>query len=200
MEINSDSVEKSNYNSLAMFDLRPIIHIEEVGSAILIVIIMGVSGSGKTEIGSRLAQRLDWSFEDADDYHSSENKQKMHNGIPLTESDREPWLGALSELIAERLANGTDTVLACSALRDSYRDHLNKPGVYFLYLKADFETIATRLKGRKHEFMSNSLLASQFKTLEEPEDALIVDASRSIEKVLDDAEKQVLGLLEKHPS
>jgi gluconokinase len=142
----------------------------------VIVVLMGVSGSGKTKIGRALAASLGWPFYDADDLHPPENVAKMSAGIPLTDDDRWPWLDRIVDELARAGANGGNAVLACSALRQVYRDRLARAGdVRFVYLKGDLETIATRLAARSHKYMPASLLPSQFATLEEPADALVID-------------------------
>ena len=156
----------------------------------MIIVVMGVSGCGKTTIGELLAQRLSCKFADADDFHSADNKAKMKAGIPLTDDDRQPWLTHLAQLFSTYEKRDESLVLACSALRQSYRqiflDAANN--LVFVYLKADFQTIASRLKHRKHEYMNPDLLKSQFETLEEPEDAITANASDSpdaiVEKIL----------------
>jgi len=143
---------------------------------------MGVSGSGKTTLGRRLAADQGWEFLDADDFHSAANKAKMASGQPLTDADRDPWLEALAEALRERVASGRGTILACSALKESYRQRLGvDPAVRFVYLKADAETIRRRLAGRRGHFFDARLLASQFEALEEPEGALVVDVAGSPE-------------------
>jgi len=144
----------------------------------VIVVLMGVSGSGKTTLGRRLAADLGWDFLDADDFHSVANKEKMAHGLPLTDADRAPWLDALAEVLRERTRSGGGAILACSALRESYRERLRvDPGVRFVYLKADAETIRRRLASRRGHFFDAGLLASQFEALEEPTDALVVDVA-----------------------
>jgi carbohydrate kinase, thermoresistant glucokinase family len=151
----------------------------------MILVVMGVTGSGKTVVGSALAQALGWPFLDGDDFHPPANVAKMASGTPLVDADRWPWLDRLAEEAGAILARGGSAVLACSALKKVYRDRLaayaKAPGdVRFVYLKGDFDTIAARLAARKHRYMPASLLASQFATLEEPADAIIVDASATI--------------------
>jgi gluconokinase len=142
----------------------------------VIIVVMGVSGSGKTKIGRTLAASLDWPFYDADDLHPPENVAKMSAGIPLTDDDRWPWLDRIVEELTRAGADGGNAVLACSALRQVYRDRLARAGdVHFVYLKGDLETIAARLAARSHKYMPASLLPSQFATLEEPTDALVID-------------------------
>ena len=139
---------------------------------------MGVQGAGKTTIGSLLARELSFEFADADDFHSAVNIEKMRQGIPLTDADREPWLSALHHAIAQWLTDKRNVVLACSALKDSYRDRvLVSSEVKLVYLKASWGVILSRLKLRSGHYAGENLLHSQFADLEEPTDALIVDAS-----------------------
>jgi len=147
----------------------------------VIVVLMGVSGSGKTTIGRALAASLRWPFHDADDFHPAANVAKMAAGIPLTDADRWPWLDRIVAALADAGADKTNVVLACSALRQIYRDRIARAGnVRFVYLKGDLETIASRLAARSHQYMPASLLPSQFATLEEPADAVIVDIRADI--------------------
>ena len=145
----------------------------------MIVVLMGVSGSGKTTIGEALAQRLGWKLIEGDDYHPRENVAKMAAGIPLEDADRWPWLDALNR----RLKSERDAVVTCSALKKSYRKRLlaglNEPRLVYLY--ADKALIASRLAKRKHRYMPASLLDSQFAALEPPANALRVDVSSDIE-------------------
>ena len=143
----------------------------------MIIVVWGVSGCGKSTVGAMLAQQLGGTFYDADDYHPQSNIQKMSQGIALNDEDRMPWLGRLAQLIAESLASGTTSVLACSALKLKYRELLRvDPAlVKFVHLRGDFELIAARLAKREHEFMNNSLLQSQFDTLEEDGEYTTID-------------------------
>ena len=142
----------------------------------MIVIVMGVSGSGKTTVGEMLAERLGCGFFDADDFHPATNVDKMRAGIPLTDDDRWPWLKALRQAIDDWQAAGESRVIACSALKAAYRDVLSPhDDVVFAFLKGSAETIAGRLKARKGHYMNPNLLASQLATLEEPTDAIVVD-------------------------
>ncbi|TVR28953.1 MAG: gluconokinase, partial [Balneolaceae bacterium] len=142
----------------------------------MIIILMGVSGCGKTTVGKRLADKLDLPFYDADDFHPIKNVEKMKSGEPLTDADRHPWLATLAWEI-EKWNQGDGAVLACSALKKSYRDILN-PGtsdqVQFVYLKGSEEVILNRMQQREGHYMPAELLRSQFEALEEPEDALTV--------------------------
>ena len=136
--------------------------------------IMGVTGSGKTMVGEALARRLGWEFADADDFHSAANKQKIHEGVALTDADRAPWLAALHARVAEWVAGGRDAVLACSALKEAYRRTIavgGEPRV--VYLRGSYEFIAGRLAQRHGHFAGVSILASQFEALEEPGDAAV---------------------------
>ena len=155
----------------------------------MIVVLMGVSGSGKTTIGVLLAQRAGVVFADADDYHPAANKAKMAAGHPLTDEDREPWLVALNGVMRGWFAAGEGGVLACSALKEEYRTTLKagmpEGAVRFVLLEASKELIAERLEGRHHEFMNPSLLDSQMATLEKPgADALDVVNDRTPEQVV----------------
>lgn len=144
----------------------------------MVIVIMGVAGAGKTTIGSLLASDLGWKFFDADDFHSPANIEKMRAGLSLTEADREPWLAALHALLQRLGAIGTNAVLACSALQSDFRRRLSAGiDVRFVHLRARPEVIADRLEKRQDHFASPSLLPSQFATLEEPEEALVLDAS-----------------------
>lgn len=148
----------------------------------MILVVMGVSGCGKSTVGEALAQDLGWPFLDADAFHPPANVAKMAAGTPLTDEDRWPWLDRIAEALREILARGGHAVLACSALRAVYRDRLARAGdVRFVHLRGDLETIAARLAVRRHRYMPASLLASQFEALEPPADALIVDIRDPVE-------------------
>jgi gluconokinase len=142
----------------------------------MVIVVMGVSGAGKTTIGKMLAEQLGGEFHDADDLHSEANKAKMARGIALTDADRAPWLASIRELITNRLARNIKMVLACSALKQFYRDEIvvDPARVKLVYLKGSPELIASRIAHRTNHFMNKDLLGSQFETLEEPCDAIIV--------------------------
>ena len=151
----------------------------------MIIIVMGVSGSGKSTVGSRLADELGWEFYDADDFHNEANRSKMSHGIPLTDDDRTAWLASLRELIQKNINSATPIVLACSALKESYRAILNvDEQVRFVYLKGSYAEIESRLKNREGHFMPVKLLASQFETLEEPANALHVKVTHTLEEII----------------
>ena len=142
----------------------------------MIVVVMGVSGCGKSTVGEALAGSLGWRFLDADDFHPPANVAKMAAGTPLVDEDRWPWLDRLAGEMRAINARGGNAVLACSALRQAYRDRLAAGGdVRFVHLSGDLPTIAGRLASRQHRYMPSSLLASQFATLEPPADAIVVD-------------------------
>lgn len=148
----------------------------------MVVLLMGVSGSGKTTIGTRLAAEQGWPFADGDDYHPAANVEKMRNGIPLTDADRAPWLEALRALIVRWIETGSNGVLACSALKQAYRERLAAGAeVRFLYLRASPELLRTRLHERVGHYMKEGMLESQLATLEEPGDAIVIDVSGSVE-------------------
>jgi carbohydrate kinase (thermoresistant glucokinase family) len=151
-----------------------------------IIVVMGVTGAGKTTVGQALAAELHIPFYDGDDFHSVANKTKMSQGQPLTDADRADWLAALRSLIAQHLAEGQSAVLACSALKDAYRQILRQPGepVTFVYLRGSAELLQQRLGQRQGHFMNPRLLASQLGTLEEPEDSLVVDVSQPLEEIV----------------
>lgn len=152
----------------------------------MIVIVMGVSGAGKTTIGKQLAAKLGWKFHDGDDFHPPANVAKMRSGIPLDDHDRAAWLAAMRTLIETKLQEGKSAVLACSALKHIYRERLQVEAqqVRFVYLKGNFELIARRLQKRRGHFMPPQLLRSQFEALEEPQDAVTVNIAQPVEKII----------------
>ncbi|GAU02905.1 MULTISPECIES: gluconokinase [Burkholderia] len=155
----------------------------------MILIAMGVSGAGKSRIGEMLAERLSCSYTDGDAFHSAANKEKMHNGIPLTDDDRWPWLRSIREAIEEKQRAGETAVFTCSSLKRSYRDVLRgtDTDVRFVYLKGSFEVLHERLKTRTGHFFDPSLLKSQLDTLEEPgpDEAIVVSIELTPEQIVD---------------
>ena len=153
----------------------------------MILLVMGVTGSGKTTLGKLLAQRLGWLFLDADDFHPAENIEKMKHGVPLTDQDREPWLVAIHAELLECAAKNQDAVLACSALKQSYRETL-AAGVELriCYLKGTYREMAARLQSRTGHFAGEGILAGQFADLEEPRDALVLRVSETSEEIVGD--------------
>lgn len=156
----------------------------------MVIVIMGVTASGKTTIGTRASKRLGWRFYDADEFHPPENIAKMSRGEPLTDADREPWLKALHDKMAEEERAGRSAIFACSALKQRYRDILSDglSTVRFVFLKGDPEVLQARLDHRKGHFMPRTMLPSQMAALEEPApgDALILDASKPPSALVDE--------------
>ncbi len=151
----------------------------------MIIIIMGVAGSGKTTIGSLLASELGWSFYDADDFHSESNREKMSQGVSLTDEDRVSWLLSLKDLIIQNMLQNTQAVLACSALKNSYRNILKvDERVKFIYLQGSYQQIKKRLNNRAGHFMSAAMLDSQFQILEEPQNIMTIDISNTPQDIL----------------
>jgi gluconokinase len=159
------------------------------------VILMGVAGSGKTAVGKGVATRLGWLFLDADDYHPAANIEKMKNRIPLDDQDRIPWLRALHDELQRQLAEGRSVILACSALKESYRqtlsDHVSP--LTFVLLDVDQETIRDRLQHRAAHFFPQALMQSQFAALEQPKDAIVIDARKPLNEVIDRTIEAVQG-------
>jgi gluconokinase len=149
-------------------------------------IVMGVSGCGKSSVGEALAKQLGWGFYDADDFHPPENVAKMASGIPLDDSDRVPWLAELHNLISASLKADRPGVLACSALKERYRQMLldGNPNVQLVYLKGSYDLIWSRMEKRKDHYMKPHMLQSQFDALEEPKSALTVDISMSVDDIV----------------
>jgi gluconokinase len=152
----------------------------------LVVLLMGVSGTGKTTIGSKLAQALSWELADADDFHPPENIAKMRSGVPLTDADRAPWLGAVRAEIDRRLTRGESAVVTCSALKESYRRVLigNPAPVKLVHLTGSPALLRERLEHRTGHFMKAEMLQSQLTDLEPPQNALVVDVARSPEEIV----------------
>lgn len=158
----------------------------------MILIVMGVVGSGKTTIGTLLAQELAWKFADADDFHPAANVEKIRHGIPLTDADREPWLEALRAQIEQWIATRQNVVLACSALKRRYRERLAVgPEVAFVYLKGRAVLIAERLRARHGHFAGEAILASQIRDLEEPASALTVEIDQPPAEIVKEIRKRL---------
>lgn len=161
----------------------------------LVILIMGVSGSGKTTVGEVLARELGWSFRDADDFHPPENVAKMSAGIPLDDCDREPWLAGIHAHIERTLARGESGIVTCSALKERYRQRITgaRRGVQLVHLVGDFQLIHQRMASRTDHFMKPEMLRSQFETLEPPADALIVDVRKTPAEIVAEIRRN-LGL------
>jgi gluconokinase len=159
------------------------------------VVIMGVAGSGKTSIGTLLARKLGWQFADADSFHPQSNIEKMAAGIALDDRDRVPWLDAIRNQLMRWGQESKNVVLACSALKQSYREQLQfDAGVAFVYLKGDFHLFEKRLADRQQHYMKSNMLASQFQVLEEPDHGLTVDAAQPPNQIVD----QIVEALKLH--
>ena len=152
----------------------------------MVLILMGPMGSGKTTIGKILAEKLGWPFYDGDDFHSRENVEKMRAGWPLTDVDRRLWLEELRGFIHSRLMKKQNTILACSALKQVYREALgvDQKTVRTVYLKGSFPLLQKRIEERRHPYMDPNLLRSQLDILEEPEDGMTVDISQTPGKIV----------------
>ena len=142
----------------------------------MVIVIIGPMGCGKSTIGSMLAEQLNWDFDDADDFHPPENVEKMRSGIPLDDNDRFGWLTTLRERMQEKIRQKRNLILACSALKQSYRDILgiDQEQIFSVYLKGSRKVLQERLTARSHQYMNDSLLNSQLQTMEEPADGLTV--------------------------
>jgi gluconokinase len=150
----------------------------------MVVLLMGVTGSGKTTVGEKLASELGWTFSDADDFHPAANKAKMRAGIPLTDDDRWPWLLAVRQVIEQALRDSRGAIVACSALKAAYRDVLagGLEPVRFVLLDGDPAVLKARLAQRRHEFMNPALLESQLDTLERPPNAIVIDIELPVDE------------------
>jgi gluconokinase len=151
------------------------------------IVLMGVSGCGKTSVGKSLSAAVCLPFFDGDDFHSQANVEKMAQGIPLDDDDRRPWLDVLHNLIADHLKRGESLIMACSALKQQYRDLLGKGGldVRFVHLKGSFDLIYGRMQQRAGHYMKKEMLQSQFDELEEPDGALEIDISLSVPEIVE---------------
>jgi gluconokinase len=149
-------------------------------------LVMGVAGSGKSTLGKALAEQLSWDFFDADDFHSVENISKMTAGVPLADADRTPWLVALNHKLISTLRENRHPVLACSALKESYRALLlaGADGMAIIYLKGSYDLIWTRISAREGHYMKSEMLQSQISALEEPGNALVLDIALPLNKML----------------
>lgn len=152
------------------------------------VVLMGVSGCGKTSVGIALSKQLCWPFFDGDDFHPPENIAKMSKGVPLNDEDRNPWLANLNQLMTDHLRNERSLLLACSALKQNYRDQLvdGNPGTIFVHLQGDFDLIYSRMQDRPGHYMKAEMLHSQFETLEEPENALVIDIGQNLDSITEE--------------
>ena len=160
----------------------------------MIVIVMGVTGAGKTTVGRLLASQLGWEFADADDFHPAANVEKIRRGTPLSDDDRQPWLARLRTAIEQWIGERKNVVLACSALKRTYRQQLDAgPEVRFVYLKGGSQLIAERLRAREGHFAGEQILASQFADLEEPEAAVTVEIASTPQQIVAEIRKR-LGL------
>ena len=153
---------------------------------------MGPAGSGKTTVGELLAAQLKWEFADGDNFHSPANIEKMSRGIPLHDEDRIPWLNSIREAMSQWEARGRAIVLACSALKRSYRELLQiSSNVKLVYLKGSYELLLERLRSRKGHYAGGQILAGQFADLEEPADAITIDAAQSPEQIVAEIRKRL---------
>jgi gluconokinase len=164
-----------------------------------IIVVMGVSGSGKTTVGAMLAGRLHWVYAEADDFHPLANIEKMAAGYPLNDEDRRPWLAAIGAWMDKQIGAGQPGVVTCSALKRTYRDQLRagRPEVRLVYLRGSRELIAARLASRHGHFFHAEMLDSQFRDLEEPtpdEDVLVVPIAESPEEIVE----QILAQIGSH--
>jgi gluconokinase len=162
----------------------------------MILVLMGVTGSGKTTIGKMLAVETGWRFADADDFHSEANRAKMHAGVPLTDEDRKPWLATLHQLLLGWYEAGTSGILGCSALRQSYREVLTPQippvNIRFILLEVSRPVLEARLKARKNHYMNPELLQSQLDTLEITPDLTRVSAEGSPPKIVQEILDKIL--------
>ena len=161
----------------------------------MVIVLMGVSGCGKTTVGEELARRMTCRFYDGDDYHPKENIEKMASGQPLNDVDRQPWLQKLNQVMLECEASEKDAVLACSALKEKYRRWLSKDvaNIKFVYLKGPYELILERMQQREAHYMKPDMLRSQFSALEEPGNALLIDiraeVAEQVQEICEDLNK-----------
>ena len=153
----------------------------------MILLLMGVAGAGKTTVGGALQKTLGWPYLDADDFHSAANRAKMANGIPLQDEDRWPWLDRIAQDIRARIRRGESAIVGCSALKESYRKRLLiDPQVKLVYLKGGKALMRKRLANRRGHYMKAGMVDSQFEALEEPKNAVVIDAAHPAAKVVRD--------------
>lgn len=159
----------------------------------MVIVVIGPMGCGKSTIGSLLARNLNWTFSDGDDFHPPENVEKMRNGIALEDGDRIGWLEALRDHINKQRQENSDLILACSALKQSYRDLLgiDQKFVISVYLKGSENLLRERISQRTHQYMNDSLLTSQLQTMEEPADGIIVPIDQTPEEICSDIIRQL---------
>jgi gluconokinase len=157
------------------------------------LILMGVSGCGKSRVGKALADRIGWHFYDGDDFHPQANIDKMAGGIPLNDEDRLPWLQNLHDLISERNQQGASVIVVCSALKAKYRDILraDNPELVFVHLDGDFDLILQRMQARENHYMRAEMLKSQFDALEKPQNAIRVGIDQSVTRIVDEIIKHL---------
>jgi carbohydrate kinase (thermoresistant glucokinase family) len=165
----------------------------------MILILFGVSGAGKTEVGKRVAKRMNWGFLDADDHHPVENVEKMRAGTPLHDADRGPWLARLNAELRAIASRGENAVLACSALKRVYRDALTEgvPGARLVYLRVERSELARRLRERRGHFMKENMLESQLETFEEPspeENAWVIESAGGVEETAEEIVAKAEGV------
>ena len=166
----------------------------------MVILVTGITGSGKTTVGRLLAERLHWAFADADDFHSTPNKEKMSHGIALTDEDRGPWLAAIRDQIWSWIGAKKNGVITCSALKQSYRDLLFSPPsgaigdpgeIKIVFLRGTYALIAERVRSRHGHFADETLLPSQFAALEEPSDAVTVEIDQTPGQIVDEAMRRL---------
>jgi gluconokinase len=159
----------------------------------MFLIVMGVSGCGKSTIASILAEKLGWKYFDGDSFHSAANIAKMSRGIPLNDEDRADWLAAMADMIRNSIQNSESGILACSALKQKYRDQLcvDQSQVKFVYLKGSYDAIKMRMESRPGHYMKPGMLDSQFADLQEPVDAIIVDIQQSPKEIVTEIIRQL---------
>ena len=151
----------------------------------MIALVMGTTGSGKTTVGEMVAAQLHWTFLDADNFHSAANVEKMRQGIPLTDEDRASWLVAMHAELVKRNATGENIVLACSALKQKYRDEIGAGlDMKVVYLKGDYATMAAHIAARHGHFAGEGILAGQFRDLEEPKNAIVMDVTKPLKVIV----------------